>query len=191
MLKKIKVGDTVAFKPAILFGLETFIREKMNANSDPDFHIGTIEWGREGFGEDEAQKTVISFIEPPKPVEIAEAPQNSPVVQYPWTIFVQGILLDNLTVPTYPAYELVAEIKMHLQELREANSGQAVSNILNLGATAQRKRGNRNNIADLHIGAETVRGPGEHSRFTFFWLPIHFDLVEDRKSPRVVAQNPL
>lgn len=191
MLKQLKVGDSATLKAAALFSLETWIRSKMNANPDPDFHIGTIEWGRESYGQDEAQNTIISFIEPPKPVEIDAAPQNSPVRAYSWTIFVQGIITDSLTKPTLPAYELVAEIKKHIYELVEINSGPAISNILKLGPTAQKKLGNRNNISDLHVGAETVRGPGDHSRFTFFWLPVHFTITEDLKSPRVIIQNPL
>lgn len=191
MKKKLAVGDIVAFKAAILFGLETYIKSKLNANVDPDFHVGTVDWGREGFGPDEAKETIISFIEPPKPVEIDAPPTNSPVRQYEWTIYIQGILVDNIKLPTYPAYELVAELKHVLNELVEANSGMAVNNILNLGPAAQKGRGDRNNIHRILIGAETVRGPGDHSRYTFFWLPVHFGIVEDLKNPRTAIQSPL
>lgn len=191
MKKTLEIGDVVALKPAVLFGLETYIKARLDANIDADFHVGTIEWGRESFGDDEARRTIISFIEPPKPVEIATAPQNSAVRTYQWTIFIQGMLVDNLKIPTYPAYELVAEIKMILNDLVETNSGSAVNNILNLGPTAQRERGNRNNLHNIHIGAETVRGPGDHSRYAYFWLPVHLSIAEDIKNPRTTIQNPL
>lgn len=193
MLKKLNIGDEVALKPAILFGLETYIKAKMGENPDPEFHVGTVEWGRESFSDKEAQGTIISFIEPPKPVEIAVAPKNSAVRNYPWTVFIQGILKDSLGQPTFPAYELVAELKRVMFSLIPVNdaNGRAVDNILNLGPSAQRQRNNNNNVHDLAIGAETVRGPGDQSRYTFFWLPVHFSITEDLKSPRVIIQNPL
>lgn len=191
MKQTIEIGDSVSLKVAILFGMETFLKSRLAANIDADFHVGTIDWGRESFSQDEAEGTLLSFIEPPKPVDIPEAPRNSKVRTYEWTIFIQGMMVDNLSRPTYPSYELVAEIKKHLFELVELNSGQAISNILNLGPTAQKQRGNFNNVSDLVIGGETVRGPGDHSRFAFFWLPIHFTITEDMKSPRTVIQNPL
>lgn len=192
MKKKIQIGDTVSLRSAILFGLETYIRHHMNANLDADFHVGTVTWGREDFGQDEAENTIISFIEPPKPVEIERPPKNSEVRQYPWTIYIQGMLRDSFANPTYPAYEIVAEVKRILNSLIAANSGMnSVDNFLNLGPAAQRERGNRNNLYGMMIGSETVRGPGDHSRFTYFWLPLHLDLVEDLNNPRVLVQDPL
>lgn len=191
MRKTLAIGDEVTLKAAILFGLELYIGTHLNANSDTDFHVGTIEWGRESFGEDEARNTVISFIEPPKPVDIEDAPQNSAVRRYDWTIYIQGISRDNFQLPTYPSYELVAEIKRIIFELVEDNNGSKVNNILNLGPTAQKARDNKNNVYDIKIGSETVRGPGEHSRFAYFWLPLQLSIVEDLKNPRTLIQNPL
>lgn len=187
----LKVGDTVAFKAAILFGLQEYVKAQLAENPDPTFHVATIEWGREAFSQEEADNILISFIEPPKPAEVDSSPTNSDVRKYQWPVFIQGIIPDSFDKPTLPAYELSAEIKRILFSLVERNSGQAVSNILNLGPNAQKGRGDRNNVYELQIGSETVRGPGDHSRYTFFWLPIAFSIVEDLKSPRTVIQNPL
>lgn len=185
----IKIGDTVALKSAILFGLETYLKAKLAGTA---FDPGLIEWGREGFGEDETKKRIVSFIEPPKPAEIPPAPTNSQIRTYQWNVFLQGMLPDSLERPTFFAYEMCADIKSALSELVEMPKGaMAVSNILNLGPSAQKERGNRNNLSDMHIGAETVRGSGDHSRFTYFWLPVYLNITEDLKSPRVIVQNPL
>lgn len=185
----IEIGDSVTLKSAILFGLELHLKSRMVGSQ---FDPGTIEWGREGFGDDEVRRRVISFIEPPKPVEIPPAPQNSQLRTYQWTIFIQGMLPDSLDRPTFFAYEMCADIKSALVELVETPRGAtAVSNILNLGPSAQKERNNRNNISNMQIGSETVRGSGEHSRFTYFWLPLYLNITEDLKSPRVITQNPL
>ncbi len=192
MKKKLKIGDRSSIRSATLFGLETYLRKHLNDNPDDNFHVKTFAWGREGFGQDEGLGKVISFIEPPKPVDIPKFPDDSNVRQYEWVIYIQGMLPDNSEIPTYPSYEMVNEIKRILYSLIEANTGMnAVNNILNLGPKAQRDRGMTCNVFELKIGAETVRGPGEHSAFAFFWLPIHIGIVEDLKNPWVQIQDPL
>ena len=191
MKQFVEVGDNVALKVAVLYGLQTTIRDALNTNPDSAYHVGTISWGRESFGEDEVRQTIISFIEPPKPADITVDSEFNTVRTYDWTVYAQGIIANSFDTPLLPAYELVAEIKTILAAQFDERTGIAKNNIFNLGPAAQRARNNKNNVFRIRLGSETVRGPGDHSRYTFFWLPIQLGLVEDIKSPRVTVQNPL
>lgn len=188
-------GDKVAFKVAILFGLQEYLKHHLSQNADMMTYASNIAWGSETFGQDDADNGVISFIEPPKPVEIPAPPQDSYVQTYQWAVFMQGIMADDpYGQPTRPAYELAAELKRILYSLipvDKRNGMSVVNNILNLGPKAQASRGFRCNVSELKIGSETVRGPGDHSAYTFFWLPVYFTITEDLENPRTTIQNPL
>lgn len=189
MKYNLEIGDVVDIRVALLFQLERFLTTKLQENPDTDYRAKTIAWGRESFSMDEAGEIIISFIEPPKPAEVNDTSKRE-IQVYEYQLFIQGMINDDSNRPTLPAYMLVSEIKRLLFNVIHENSGDT-SNILNLGPKMQSRRGNRNNIFELKIGAETVRGPGEHSRFTYFWLPVVFSLAVDLKSPRVTIQNPL
>jgi len=133
--------------------------------------------GRDTFGPGDPE-TMVSVLEGVEPGEdVAEAPVNTPIAGYWWSILVQGWVPDDRDHPTDPAYLLLADVRQRLiAEKSRKLPGSHQPDPFGLGP-------GKNRVEDIRVGPGVVRPPDRLSDKAWFWLRLELRIVDNAADP--------
>ncbi len=141
---------------------------------------GKVFRGRLIFG-DSDPIPMLSILEPPLPLDRLKAPDNSPISNGQWDIWIQGFVKDDRENPTDPADMLMADVK---RRLAIETKRQHVLPERGCNPFGMNLREMKNRIEKFTIGPGVVRPPEEAvSTKAYFWLPLSLQIVEDNFDP--------
>jgi hypothetical protein len=141
---------------------------------------GKVFRGRPLLGADSVNKEelpVLSLMESPRPDLATYTGEWDAIRHDQWTLLLQGLVRDDKVNPTDHAYDLCAQVEMHLGRLI------AVKRTTGLPQYPQEHLlGGR--IASLEIAPPVVRPPElSVSASAFFFLPMRLGVVIDSANP--------
>jgi len=150
---------------------------------DPSVDERRVYRGRTIFGEDDPVPAISILeapVDPRASTEVASTGTNREQVISEWTLFVQGWVPDDEENPTDPAYRLAAAIEHRLGLLfaksRFGNPLDPKTYLL----------GGR--VAEIKIGASTVRPVDDLSVHAYCYLPVVLTLAGDVSQPFEAAE---
>lgn len=119
----------------------------------------------------------LSILESPRPELSLFTGEWNAMRSDSWTLLLQGLVKDDVTNPTDPAYYLAAEVEMHMARLvavRQETGKPKYPNEHLLGGL----------ITGLDIAAPVVRPPEPGVANTaFFYLPVRLGIAGDLSQP--------
>lgn len=138
--------------------------------------------GRMFFGDSaEDEPPLVSILETLKPGDGQDAATDNTTSDAPWSLYIQGWVVDDQENPTDPAHLLMADVKLALAKEKQRKDGNS-PDILGFGP----KKSKGNCITNLTIGSGIVRPPeDDFSTKANFWLTITLEITEDASNPYV------
>jgi hypothetical protein len=136
-------------------------------------NIERVYRGRMMFGAGDDPDDLISILEHPKALDVAQS-QGSSASSGQWDLLIQGFLKDDPTHPTDRAHIASADVLKCLSAEKVRGEG---FDILGLGGICPC-------VGSMEIGQPVVRpGDGEVSTQSFFLISVTLGLVEDLANP--------